>query len=167
MSINLVQQFIVEVDSIELLRKYLELSLSTVLNSTEEIAVKVIDHNDKCKRLYYPSAIYSEKDILPVLLIGGWYKSKDKSERSYFGGYKPWTLFDSNNILKDSIDHIITTLNDNMDNLTKKFLKECGDGYNTYFNNYDGSVRVGYRLMSNNTFPNSLSLSLVHIYYGK
>ena len=57
MSINLVQSLNVEVDSAKLLKQYLELALPTVLNSNEEIAVKVIDHNDDYKRLYYPSVI--------------------------------------------------------------------------------------------------------------
>ena len=84
MSINLVQSLNVEVDSIKLLKQYLELALSTVLNSNEEIAVKVIDHNDDYKRLYYPSVIYGKTDILPVLLIEGWYKSKDNERKSFF-----------------------------------------------------------------------------------
>jgi hypothetical protein len=164
MSINLVQKFEVEVDSAKLLKKYLELAISTILDSNEEIAVKTIEHDDKSKIIYCPSVIHGENNMLPILLIGGWYKPENKKENSYFNGYKPWTLF---NTLKKSINHIFTFINNNQDDLKKIFLKECGEGYNTWFNRYDGSIGVGYNLMSNNTFPNSLLLSLVHIYYGK
>jgi len=167
MSINLVQSLNVEVDSIKLLKQYLELALSTVLNSNEEIAVKVIDHYDVYKRLYYPSVIYNKTDILPVLLIEGWYKSKDNERKSFFNGYKPWKLFNDKNALKDSIEYIMTVLNENQSDLTDMFSKDCGDGYNYGFNNFDGSIGIGYKLISNKTFPNSLSLSLCHIYYGK
>lgn len=165
MAIDLVQQFSVEVDSIEFLKKYLELSVSTVLDSTEEIAVKIIDYSNKYE--YYPSAIYGDKNILPVLLIGGWYKSDNDKVNSFFNGYKPWRLFNDKNTINDSIDYVMEVLNNNHDNLNSKFSKDCGDGYNDFFNRYDGSTDIGYRLMSNNTFPNSLSISLTHIYYGK
>jgi hypothetical protein len=167
MAINLVQNLNVEVDSTELLKQYLELALPTVLNSIEEIAIKVIDHNDEHKKIYYPSAIYSEKSILPILLIGGWYKSKDNKENSFFDGYEPWKLFKNETALKDSIDYIMTILDENQRELSKRFFKDCGDGYNDNFNHYDGSVNVGFKLISNCTFPNSLSLSMTHIYYGK
>jgi len=167
MSINLVQNFSVEVDSIELLKQYLELALSTVLDSIEEIAIKIIDHDDKHKKSCCPSALYGKKDILPVLLIEGWYKSKDNKERSFFNGYKPWELFKNETELKDSINYIMNVLDNNQNILNKRFFKDCGDGYNYGFNQYDGSIDAGFKLMSNRTFPNSLSLSMVHIYYGK
>jgi hypothetical protein len=163
MGIDLVQKFEVEIDSITLLGKYLILALSSVLDSTEEIAIKVIDHNDNNKSLCYPSALYGEKNILPILLIEGWYKHEGNKENSYFNGYKPWMLF---NDINSSFDYIISFLNDK-EELTKKFLKDCGDGYNNWFNEHDGSIGTGYKLISNNTFPASMSLSLVHIYYGK
>ena len=163
MSINLVQDLIVEVDSKEFLKQYLELALPTVLNSIEEIAVKVIDHDDQYKKLYYPSVIYSATDILPVLLIEGWYKTSER--KSFFNGYKPWTLFNDKNALNDSIKFVMTVLSKS--DLKNRFTKDCGDGYNYGFNHFDGSIGVGYKLISNKTFPNSLSLSLSHIYYGK
>jgi len=152
MSIDLIQNFIVEVDSVKLLKQYLELALPTVLNSTEEIAVKVIDHDDdQYKSLYYPSVIYRKENILPVLLIEGWYKSKDKERDSFFNGYKPWKLFNENTLNK-SVNYAMGVLSDNQSNLLDRFSKGCGDGY---------------QLISNKRFPNSLTLSLVHIYYGK
>jgi len=167
MSINLVQTLNVEVDSAKLLKQYLELALPTVLDSIEEIAVKIIDHNDAYKKLYYPSVIYDKTDILPVLLIEGWYKSKDNEGKSFFNGYKPWKLFDNKNTLKDSIEYIIEVLSENQSDLTDMFLRDCGNGYNYGFNNFDGDIGIGYKLISNKTFPNSLSVSLCHIYYGK
>ena len=167
MSINLVQNFIVEVDSIKLLKQYLELALGTVLNSTEEIAVKVIDHADECKNLYYPSVIYGKKNILPVLMIEGWYGSEDNAGDSFFNGYKPWKLFNDENTINKSIEYAVSVLSENQSNLIERFSRDCGDGYNYGFNHFDGSVNVGYQLISNKRFPNSLTLSLVHIYYGK
>lgn len=168
MSINLVQDLNVEVDSKELLKQYLELALPTVLNSIELIAVKVIDHDDEHKKLYYPSVIYSNNNILPILLIEGWYNSKDKKDMSFFNGYKPWKLFESKTALKNSIDYIMTILENNQCKLSKLFFEDyCGNGYNYGFNQYDGSTGIGFKLISNHTFPNSLSLSMVHIYYGK
>ena len=167
MSINLVQNFVVEVDSTKLLKQYLELALSTVLNSTEEIAVKVIDHDDEYKRLYYPSVIYGKKNILPVLMIEGWYGSEDSARDSFFNGYKPWKLFDNENTINKSIEYVVSVLNDNRSNLIERFSRDCGDGYDYGFNHFDGSINVGYQLISNKKFPNSLTLSLVHIYYEK
>lgn len=165
MSINLVQNLNVEVDSEELLEQYLELALPTVLDSIEEIAVKIIDHDDKYKQLCYPSAIYDAKGILPVILIEGWYTTNEK--KSFFNGYKPWKLFNGKNALADSIKYIMTVLDKNQSDLTDRFISDCGDGYNYGFSNYDGTVDIGYKLISNHTFPNSLSVSLTHIYYGK
>ena len=167
MSIDLIQNFVVEVDSVKLLKQYLELALSTVLNSTEEIEVKVVDHDDKYKSLYYPSVIYGKENILPVLLIEGWYKSKDNERESFFNGYKPWKLFNEENTLSKSIEYIMSVLSEYQSYLTDRFSRDCGDGYNYGFNHYDGSIGIGYQLISNKKFPNSLTLSLVHIYYGK
>ena len=163
-----VQKFILETDSRELLIRYLKEAIPSILNSTEQIAIKVVDHDDPYKTLYYPSCIYNEKGILPILLIGGWYKPEDKKDNTYFNGYKPWTLFDGKrNLPSKAIKHILHILDTNQAELEKRFLKESGDGYNSGFNMYDGSVGIGYRLMSNDTFPSTLSMSLVHIYYGK
>jgi hypothetical protein len=46
-----------------------------------------------------------------------------------------------------------------------KFLESCGDGYYQGFNDFDGSVGVGYQLELG--FSDVLHLSMVHIYYGK
>lgn len=162
MPLNLVQKFDVEIDSKELLKKYLELAIPTVLNSVEEIAVKVIEHNDKRKKLYYPSAIYSDDSVLPILLVEGWYK-QDSKKNSFFNGYKPWELFEGESALKNSIEYIMAFLDKNLNELTERFFEECGDGHN----GFDGTILSGFKLLGNNTFPNSLSLSIVHIYYGK
>ena len=76
-------------------------------------------------------------------------------------------MFNDKNALKDSIEYIMTVLNENQSNLTDMFSRDCGDGYKYDFNNFDGSIGIGYKLISNKTFPNSLSVSLCHIYYGK
>ena len=99
-------------------------------------------------------------------MIEGWYKSKDKERDSFFNGYKPWKLFNENTLNK-SVDYAMGVLSDNQSNLLDRFSKGCGFGYKYGFNHYDGSIGVGYQLISNKRFPNSLTLSLVHIYYGK
>jgi hypothetical protein len=160
MSINLVQSFNVEVDSIDLLKEYLKLSLTTILNSTDMIAVKNIEH-DISKAFYY--SLYNNDEILPVILIEGWYKSDNNHKHSYFDGFKPWTEFNSKNNVNQVIVYVIGTLEYNYKELKNRFINECGTGNK----NFDGSIDIGYKLMSNNTFPHSLSISLTHIYYHK
>lgn len=49
-----------------------------------------------------------------------------------------------------------------------EFLTVCGDGYHYGFNNFDGSVALGYRMSYSPTGGwNNLNLSFCHAYYGK
>lgn len=49
-----------------------------------------------------------------------------------------------------------------------KLREECGDGYNDWFNHFDGSIGVAYRMCRGpNGGWNELYISLAHAYYGK
>ena len=50
----------------------------------------------------------------------------------------------------------------------KKFFEQCGDGYDSSFNHYDGSIGAGYRINKRESGGwNNLDISLCHIFYGK
>ena len=52
--------------------------------------------------------------------------------------------------------------------LVNSFYKECGDGYNDWFDGQDGDVGLGYKLSwSPSGAEDRLHLSLIHMYYGK
>lgn len=164
--INMVQDFSVVVDSISLLEKYLRISIKTVLSSYQEIAVKLIDRSTENYSLYLPSNLYDEKEHFPVILIGGWFKS-DEKEHSYFLDYKPWLTFSGEDSIDLAIDKIDELIKRNEAEWKKDFLKTMGNGYNRGFNNFDGSIGVGYELKNCHCFPEQLAISMKHIYYGK
>ena len=93
MPIDMVQRFIVEVDTTKLLKRYLRLAMLTALNSHEELAVKVVDPNDEHLGLYLPSVFMDQDKHFPVIFIGGWYWPEKGEKNFYFGGYKPYTTF--------------------------------------------------------------------------
>ncbi len=50
----------------------------------------------------------------------------------------------------------------------EKFFEQCGDGYDDFFNEDDGSVGAGYRLAQRPMGGwNYLDIAFCHIYYGK
>jgi len=161
-----VQKFLVETDSKDILKKYLSLALPTILSSCEEIAVKIVDHDDKYKTLYFSQNIHNEKNSFPIILISGWYKPKGFVPNSYFNGYKPWFCFDCKSEIFVILNYIIDTIITNKDDLKERFLKLYGNGYDIGFSPSDGHTDIGYKLESNDTFPHSLTISLTHIYYG-
>lgn len=164
--INMVQDFSVVVDSVSLLEKYLRLSIKTVLSSYQEIAVKLIDRSTENYSLYLSSNLYDKKEHFPVILIGGWFKP-DKEEHSYFLGSKPWITFNDENSIDSAIEKIDELIKINEAEWKKDFLETMGKGYNTEFNNSDGSIGVGYELKDCHCFPGQLAISMKHIYYGK
>lgn len=161
MSINLVQNFDVEVDSRELLKKYLSLAMETILESNQEITVKVVDRQDTTGLL--PLLNTSKK--LPLFLIGGWYA--DTEGNHYVSGGQKLKAVGEKSSIEVAIDFMIDAIKIDGKKLGKEFIEKCGDGYDASFNEYDGTVEIGYRIMSLNTFPAVLAVSLVHIYYGK
>lgn len=172
MSIDMVQRFIVQLDSRELLDEYLRLALATVLPSCQEVAVKVMDRSVEYYSLHVPSALMDENKHFPVILIGGWYAPDSGKKNSYFNGYGPWELFSDDRKVKNAIDHpslgyVRELLDNNLSSWSGQFTDKFGDGFNGSFNHFDGSIGIGYELRSCNSFPEILAISLVHIYYGK
>jgi hypothetical protein len=135
------QKFIVEVDSIKLLKQYLDLALVTTLDSYAEIAVKVVDRKDKYISLSLPPVIMDQDKHFPVILIGGWHLPDSGKENSYFAGRKPWTVFRS----REKMDTVSATIH-HIEKLFQRhgkagetqFTQKFGEGYNDCFNRSDG-----------------------------
>ena len=167
MSIDMVQSFVVEVDSLKLLEKYLKLAMTTAL-IPEEIAVKVLDRREKYLNLHLPS-VFDEDKNFPVIFIGGWYLPEGK-DNTYFNGYGPWDIFrkkGKTRAVKIAIKHIKDLLEKNREQWFKEFKEKFGDGHNDAFNHFDGSVGFGFELRACGCFPEQLAISIVHMYYGK
>ena len=169
MSIDMVQRFVVEVDSMALLEKYLKLAMNTALDSEEEIAVKVVNRKEEYLDLHLPSVLDEDKNF-PVIFIGGWYFPEKGKKNSYFNGYGLWETFNSDgktSAVNVAVKHIKKLLNKNEEQWFTEFKKKFGDGYNDCFNHFDGSVDFGFELQSCGCFPEWLAISIVHMYYGK
>ncbi len=168
MPIDMVQRFVVEVDSMALLQKYLRLSMQTALQP-EEVAVKVVDRSEKYLDLHLPSVLDENKNF-PVIFIGGWYLPEKGKQNTYFNGYGPWETFHSEgkkSAVDVAIKHVKTLLEKNGEQWFKEFKKKLGDGYNGGFNHFDGSIGFGFELRACGCFPEWLAISIVHMYYGK
>jgi hypothetical protein len=167
---NMVQRLIVEVDSTKLLEQYLRVALTTVLNSREELAVKALDRSVEHFSLHLPTTLSDQNKHFPVILIGGWYSPEEGKKNSYFNGYGPWTTFSfdgKKSAVDGSIEQVLGLIKVFGNSWAAEFTKKFGSGYNAGFNEYDGSVGIGYELRSCGSFPEVLALSLRHMYYGK
>ena len=170
MSIDMVQRFVVEVDSAKLLEQYLRLAMTTALNSQEELAVKVVDRNEKHLGLHLPPVLMEQDKHFPVIFIGGWYSPKEGEKNSYFGGYGPWTTFrfdGTTSAVDAAVQHIKELFENHGKSWGTQFKQKFGDGYDDCFNHFDGSVELGYELRACGCFPEWLAISIVHMYYGK
>lgn len=170
MSIDRVQKFLAEVDSVELLESYLRFAMITVLDSFEELAVKVVDREKEYLSLYLPSVLMDQKKHFPVILIEGWFFPKKGEKNSYFSGYEPWKTFHFDGITPTvdvAIRYIKELLEEQKNAWETQFMKELGDGYTSGFNGSDGFVGLGYELRACGCFPEKLAVSLIHMYYGK
>ncbi len=168
MPINMVQRFVVEVDSMELLEKYLKLAMTTAL-VPEEIAVKVLDRNEKHLDLHLPSVLDKDKNF-SVILISGWHLPAEGKDNTYFNGYDPWDIFrqkGNTSAVEMAIKHIKNLLERNGEQWFKEFKNKFGDGFDGHFNHFDGSVGFGFELRACGCFPEQLAISVVHMYYGK
>lgn len=162
MSINLVQNLVVEVDPLRLLKDYLLLVMATALQSREELAVKVVDRTET--DLHLPQAIDDQAKHFPVILISGQRRPEEGKANSYFGGWGTWTTLDT---VDAAIRHIEGLLLEYGVSWRSQFTKKLGDGYGPDFNEMDGTVGFGFELRTCRSFPEILAISIVHIYYGK
>lgn len=161
---NDIQNFVAELNTEKLLAQYLKIAMATVLDSYEELAVKIVDRNDKHFGLYLPSSVYNQDENFPVILINGWFAPENGKANSYFNGYKKWETFKT---IDEATAYVIAQITTNKTLWQKQFGKKFGDGYNEGFMKHDGSVEIGYKLQSCHSFPECLAISLIHFYYGK
>lgn len=154
--LDTVQEFIVETDSVDTLDAYLSLVLRTALTSTQKIGIKIIA--DSPVYLLPSVLINPENRSLPVILIKGWFASKN----TYFDN--SWKVFDSE---ESATQYILGLIKDNKKHWSNNLTKKFGDGFTATFNRFDGCVGVGYQIRVCHEFPEKLAISIVYIYYGK
>ena len=149
MSSNVTQKFVYETDSIESLKK--------VLTTIADIMFGEIFERDRSvfvnsKSREFDDGAFSNESVPKYTHIC----SVEKGYRQPRDGD---TLIQN---LDDLIEHVMEDI-ETADQ--DAFIETCGDGHNDNFNDYDGSVDVGYRLKG--VWGRALELSLCHIYYGK
>ena len=84
MPINKVQKFLVQIDSLNLLKQYLKIAITTVLDSNEELAVKIVNRKVRRLSLHLPPVLFDQKKHFPVIFISGQDLPKKEKENSYF-----------------------------------------------------------------------------------
>lgn len=171
MSIQKVQELVVQVNSKKLLRIYLETVLPTALSSDEEIALLIISPDtDDISNL--PPPLSDRKDILPIMLICGQKERKKTDPQNHyeygdneFSG-KKWELCQGMFVRSQALKRIESILKTYEKRWKKLFLEQCGDGYNSFFNEMAGTIEIGYEIRNCHCSPEILAISLCHIYYG-
>lgn len=164
MPIDMVQKFIVEVDSKELLEQYLRLAIKTVLIPHDELAVKVVHIKD-----YLPSVLMDQYTRFPIIFISGWCLPEN-GENSYFNGYGPWRTFrfdETTNAVESAIQYVKELLEKQGKTWATSFFHKFGDGHTDWFDENDGTVGFGYELRACGGLPEWLAISIIHVYYGK
>jgi hypothetical protein len=162
MSINMMQRFILEHDSkisfLKILKEVIICTFSNQIGYYEKLFItthKDIMFNDGVKPI---NDKYTQPKRLFVCTIGNY------GELNNYIRIK----FDDINILINTISDMLD--NDPNEKVSKKdqFFELCGDGYTSWFNRFDGSVKYGYRVEHR---PSGgweyLDISLCHMYYGK
>jgi hypothetical protein len=164
MSINLTQRFLYETDSLTSFETVLDTMVKLMYEEdpTEYSQMFVTKRSASFsdgKRWIGPKGMasidprgWSKPDYMHVCSIGD-YKSDIKEGDEAFSSYV--------NLVQTVIHHLKHADID-------KFFRECGDGYDDMFNEYDGGIGAGYRLTQRPSGGwNHLDISLCHIYYGK
>ena len=134
---------------------------------------KTIDKEARKEGILHLPTWHGCKKSFPVIRIEGWFRKVEK-ENSYFNGWKPWETINQNSRNSDSsvfvnivTTHILSILEKNESEWKSDFAAQEGDGYDDGFNSMDGSVGIGYQITSGHTWPNEITISLIHFYYGK
>lgn len=164
MSINLTQSFLYETDSLDSFKKVLEAIVKVMYDEkpskyAQMFVTRMADRFNDGKKWIGPKEInssnpagWSKPNFLHVCTIGNY--KEDARE----GDERPCNYAGLVNVVMRHLK--------NAD--VEKFYTQCGDGYDSSFNRFDGSISAGYRI---NSRPlggaNYLDISLCHIYYGK
>ena len=73
---------------------------------------------------------------------------------------------DENAEIYQSVEDACKEIKELLQNASKdEFFERCGEGYNGYFEENDGSISMGYKVKNSGT--DTLNVMLCHIYYGK
>lgn len=168
---KLVQTLKVEVDESDMLERYLRLACETALASTDQLAVKAIDHGADDWENQLPWALRPGQDKtrheLPVALFAGWYipKAQGEGPRRFFdqpGEYEVFTGLGALSSVDEAVGHF------------QKLLKAFGRDWGAKFkalvkNGGEGDVMYspGYQLRMLGTLPEMLAVSLCWIEYHK
>ncbi len=163
MSINLTQSFVYETDSQDSFEKVLTTLVGVMFKEepSQYAQMFVTQRSDSFNngRRWIPKDMsssdskgWSRPDYLHVCSIGD-YKSEIKEGDERFESHAQ--------LVQRVMEHL--RIAD-----VRKFFEVCGSGFDSSFNEHDGSIEAGYRL---NHRPlggwSNLDVSLCHIYYGK
>jgi hypothetical protein len=169
MSINMTQEFKFETDSLE----SFEMMLKTIVdicftNETSEYTKRNISNSPPF--CWDDGATYSQEKQADgitrmtrskptrvwVATLSDYASDIDKDEEN------PSDIFETNEEMVESVMERLITFDKN------KLNEECGDGYLSCFNHFDGSIGTGYRVHWEPSGGwNKLYVSIVHAYYGK
>lgn len=166
---NFIQALKVEVSTSELLESYLRLACDTALMSTNQIAVRVVQHEVEHWERQLPMALRRHNDKprneLPVVLLRGWRQPKaGEIPIRGFGGEEGYELFAGLGALSP-VDQAMNHL--------QQMIKAYGRDWGAKFRSlvpepdHDGSNSPGYRLSILGTYPETLAVSVVWIEYHK
>ena len=156
MSINLTQNFLIETDEIKSFRKILNAIVRIVFDEKPDKYSQLFV-TTRLPGSFEDGKVYKKgKESEPLysfICSVGDYKSDIKKGDKRFRKYKD---------LVDTVVSLVKAADE------KAFFKECGSGYNDWFNEHDGSVGAGYRINHrSNCGWHNFDVSMCHIYYGK
>lgn len=157
MAINLTQKLVFETDSLDSFENVLDTFVRTLYaEKPTEYAQLFLSTNQQGfndgKMWLADKQIYTKPNYLHICSIGD-YKGSILDRDDVFDNYAQ--------LIKTAMVHLKKAD-------FKKFVDQCGTGYDATFNPFDGTVDGGYRLNHRalGGWAN-LDISLCHIYYGK
>lgn len=162
MPINMTQAFEFETDDLGSMRKMLE-AIVPILFTKDEGKYTKIHLSREDKHLFRDGHEYEKNED------GKWERTPPT---------RVWVtcMSDYSSSIDHEVDEVFETRSQAIDRImemlkekTKEDLvRELGDGYDECFNEYDGSISLGYRIHWEPSGGwNLLQVSLVHAYYGK
>jgi len=153
MSIDMVQKYFLETDTLEILQKNLETMLPLLFKTPDKFP------NPEGARKHHQLYVSKKSDSIDsmhgflVCRIGDHKSEVRRGDATFKEGDYAGAVQCVTDIVKMAD--------------TVAFFKKYSEGYNTGFNQFDGSIDVGYRLVHTREVRNALEIYLCHMYYGK